>query len=84
MDGALLVLLIILGVILVIAIIAAAVFLFVFWILMLVDAVKRSFKSDGEKIAWVLIIIFLQIIGAIVYYFAVKKQDKIKIGKKRK
>lgn len=68
-------LLIIFGVLLVICIIAAAIWITVFWILMLVDAVKRSFKSDGEKIAWVLIIIFLHVIGALVYYFAVKKED---------
>jgi len=75
-------LLIIFGILLVIGLIALAIWAVVFWILMLVDSVKRSFKSDGEKIAWVLIIIFLHIIGALVYYFAVKKEAKV--GKKVK
>ncbi|MFC1632571.1 PLDc N-terminal domain-containing protein [Patescibacteria group bacterium] len=42
-----------------------------FWIWMIVDAASRTnFSSDGEKIAWVLIIIFLSLFGAAVYFFA--------------
>ncbi|MFH1173559.1 MAG: PLDc N-terminal domain-containing protein [archaeon] len=52
--------------------IAIAVFAFVFWILMIVDVAQRTFKDDGEKVAWVLIVILLGIIGAIIYYFIVK------------
>jgi len=46
---------------------------FIFWIWMIVDAAKRKFKTDGEKIAWVLIVVFVGIIGAAIYYFAVKR-----------
>jgi hypothetical protein len=49
---------------------------FVFWILMLVDCIKRKFKEDSEKIVWVLVIIFTQIIGALIYYFVIKTKDK--------
>jgi prolipoprotein diacylglyceryltransferase len=63
-------------------ILAFVIFIFIFWIWMLLDAVQRKFKTDGEKIAWVLIIIFLHILGAIIYYFAVKNKDNDK-GKKR-
>lgn len=56
--------------------VALGIFAFVFWIIMLVDAVQRKFKSDNDKIVWVLIIIFTQIIGALIYYFIVKKKDK--------
>ena len=65
-----------------IALIAAA-FLFVFWAWMLIDCLKRDFKKDVEKIAWVLVIIFLQLLGAIIYYFVVKisKKESVK-GKK--
>ncbi len=52
------------------------VFLFVFWILMIVDCVKRKFKEDSEKIVWVIVIIFAGIIGALIYYFVVKNKDK--------
>jgi len=41
--------------------------LFLFWIRMLVDAIKNPRLSEGERIAWVLVIIFLQILGAIIY-----------------
>lgn len=59
----------------------------VLWIWMLVDSIKRTYKNADEKLMWILIIVFAQIIGAIVYYFVVKKQDKknkrsIKNGKK--
>jgi uncharacterized BrkB/YihY/UPF0761 family membrane protein len=67
---------IVLGIVLVLIIVALSIFVFVFWILMLVDCVKRKFKDGSDKIAWVLVIIFTQIIGAIIYYFIVKVKDK--------
>jgi len=50
--------------------------IFVFWIVMLVDCVKRKFKNDTDKIVWVLVIIFAGIIGALIYYFIVKSKGK--------
>ncbi len=52
--------------------------LFVFWIWMLVDCVKRNFEKDDEKIIWILVIVLTQVIGAIIYYFVVKRKDKNK------
>jgi len=49
---------------------------FVFWILMLVDCVKRKFKEDSEKIIWILVLIFTGIIGALIYYFVVKHKKR--------
>ena len=43
--------------------------LFAFWIWMLVSAVQNRGLSDGEKIAWVLVIVFLHWLGAILYFF---------------
>jgi len=40
---------------------------FVFWIWMLIDAIRNRSLSDGEKVAWVLVILFLHFIGALVY-----------------
>ena len=57
---------------------ALMVFVFVFWILMLVDCVKRKFKEGSDKIVWVLVIIFTGLIGALIYYFIVKVKDKRK------
>ena len=59
-----------------IAIIGFAIFLFVFWILMIVDCATRKFKNDIEKVVWILILIFVHILGAIIYYFVVKRQNK--------
>jgi hypothetical protein len=42
---------------------------FVFWVWMLVDAIKNRALSDGEKIVWVLVIIFLPFLGSILYFF---------------
>jgi hypothetical protein len=60
----------------ILAIIVFIIWMFVFWILMIIDVAKRDFKKDGNKIAWVLIIIFLHIIGSLIYYFVIKKPNK--------
>ena len=52
--------------------------LFVFWIIILVDAITRKFKSESDKIVWVIVVILLGIIGAFVYYFVVYYKDKTK------
>ncbi|RMD67056.1 hypothetical protein D6817_02685 [Candidatus Pacearchaeota archaeon] len=49
---------------------------FVFWLWMLIDSIKRDFKSDGEKIVWVLVIIFLHILGALIYLAVVYLPSK--------
>lgn len=57
----------------------AGIFLFVVWIMMLVDCAKRDnsdFPNAGEstKTMWLLIIILASGVGAIVYYFVVRKK----------
>lgn len=52
---------------------ASMVALTVFWVLMIVDCVKRKRLTDGERIAWILVLVFLQFLGAAIYYFAVKR-----------
>ncbi len=46
---------------------------FIFWIMMLVHAVSKPIKS---KPLWIIVILLFGIIGAIVYYFAVKRSFK--------
>lgn len=48
----------------------------IFWIWMIVDAATRKKLSDGERIAWILVLVFLGVLGAAVYYFAVKRSSK--------
>lgn len=52
-------------------IIGVAVFLafLAFWIWMLIHSLTNNGLSGSEKIAWVLVIIFVQLIEAIIYYF---------------
>jgi len=42
---------------------------FVFWIWMLIDAIQNKGLTEGEKICWVLAVVFLHLIGALLYYF---------------
>lgn len=52
------------------------------WIWMLVDVIKRdNWKQESDKTLWILIVALLGAIGAVIYYFAVKRPlDK---GKKK-
>ena len=43
---------------------------FVFWIWMLIDAIKNEGLNEGEKTAWVLVIVLTHLLGAIIYFFA--------------
>jgi len=40
---------------------------FVFWIWMLISAITNPRIGGGEKIAWVLVILLLNWIGAVIY-----------------
>lgn len=50
----------------------------IFYIWMLVDCAKRKFKEENSKVVWILVIALAGLIGAIIYYFAVKIKDKKK------
>jgi hypothetical protein len=41
--------------------------LLAFWIWMLVSAIQNRGLNEGEKIAWVLVIVFLHALGALLY-----------------
>ncbi len=43
----------------------------IFWVLMLIHAISKPIKS---KAVWILILLIFGIIGAIIYYFAVKRE----------
>ena len=55
--------------------IALCILFFVFWLMMLIDAIKNAPKD--MKLVWIIVIIFTNIIGAIVYYFVEKRKKKI-------
>ena len=54
---------------------------FIFWIWMIVDCAKRNFKKETDKVVWILVIVLLSVLGAAIYYFAVKINDKKKVKK---
>lgn len=66
----------IVGIILGLIFAVLVIFAFVFWILMLINCIKRKFKSDTEKVIWILVIIFAHILGALIYYFVVKRKNR--------
>ncbi|MHB8524330.1 MAG: PLDc N-terminal domain-containing protein [Limisphaerales bacterium] len=54
-----------------------AVALMVFWIWMLVDAIQNKGLGDGEKVGWVLAIVFFHFIGSLLYFFIGRPKRKI-------
>jgi hypothetical protein len=46
----------------------------VFWIWMIVDCVVSPQLTGTDKIVWLLVIIFLHIIGALIYYLVGRKR----------
>ena len=52
---------------------AAVVGLTVFWVMMIIDCAKRKQLTDSERVAWILVLVFLGFLGASIYYFAVKR-----------
>jgi len=51
---------------------------FVIWLLMLIDCAKRDFcpNKENDKLIWILVIVLVGWIGAIIYYFVVKRPAK--------
>jgi hypothetical protein len=45
-----------------------------FWIWMLVDCAQRKFKKENDKVVWILVIVLTHWIGALIYYFMVKRK----------
>ena len=41
----------------------------VFWIVMLIDCATHETAQDSQKVVWVLIIIFIPLLGSVLYYF---------------
>jgi len=53
---------------------AVGLFLFIFWIIMIIDVFKRTnWKQESDKTLWIILVIILGYLGAIIYYFAVKR-----------
>ncbi len=51
---------------------------FVFWIWMLIHAIQNKGLGDGEKIAWVLVILFLHFLGAVIYFLVGRPKQRLR------
>ena len=51
-----------------------------FWIRMLIEAATRETDSS-ERLIWVLIIVFLQVLGAAIYFFVRRPVRKARLGR---
>jgi Phospholipase_D-nuclease N-terminal len=50
----------------------------IFWIWVLVDCLLKEPSEGNDKVAWVLFILFVPLIGAAIYYF-VRRPERIKV-----
>jgi len=46
----------------------------IFWIWMIVDCATKEPSQGNDKIVWIVVIIFAQLIGALIYYFVRRPQ----------
>jgi hypothetical protein len=51
------------------------IFLFIFWITMIIDCCKRKFEKGEERLIWLLILLFTNLIGTLVYYFLIGRYN---------
>jgi hypothetical protein len=48
-----------------------------FWIWMLIDCLSKEPSEGNEKIVWVLVIVFTNWIGALLYFF-IRRPDRMR------
>ena len=60
------------GILLLLVFAAIGLVIFGFWLWMLIHALTNKGLKDGEKIAWVLVVFFGNLLGAIIYFFVGK------------
>ncbi len=49
----------------------------VFWVWMLVECLMKESSEGNDKIIWALVIVFLTVIGAAIYFF-VRRPERIR------
>ena len=54
----------------------------IFWVVMLINCLQRKFDVPMDKIAWILVLVFLPVLGAFIYLFSLYFKPK-KIKKKK-
>lgn len=54
---------------------------FAFWIWMLIECATKEPDTGNTKICWLLIIVFANIVGALIYFFVRRGQRYAEIGR---
>ena len=49
---------------------------FIFWLWSLIHALTNNGLNGSEKVAWVLVILFVQLIGSIIYFFVARPKAR--------
>ena len=44
-----------------------------FWIAMIIDCCKRKFNNGLERLIWLLVLLFTNLLGMIIYFFLITK-----------
>jgi SNF family Na+-dependent transporter len=52
----------------------------IFWISMIVECATKEPSQGNDKIVWIVIIVFTQLIGALIYYFVRRPQRIAQYG----
>jgi hypothetical protein len=50
----------------------------IFWILAIIDCATKEPEQGNDKLVWLLVIIFLHLLGAIIYYL-VRRPERIRM-----
>jgi hypothetical protein len=56
----------------------AALFTTIFWLWMLVECAMKEPSQGSDKIVWILVILLLNLLGAIIY-FLVRRPERIRV-----
>jgi len=59
-------------IVVVLVLIVLAILTTIFWIWMLIDCLTNNYVNPDNKLLWVILIFFTHIVGALVYFFAVR------------
>jgi len=51
----------------------------IFWVWVLIDCLTKEPAESNDKIAWVLVILLVPVLGALAYYF-VRRPERVKVA----
>jgi len=56
----------------------------IFWVWMFIDCLTReNYREQNDKVVWVIVLLLASFLGAIIYYFFIKRKLGVKQVRKR-